>query len=210
MNEKETPIGEVIETSSLAFVAQRLQREGENSLHPPQPPNLGSLVYVRLPGNGRVFAVVAFGTTTGYDAGRQAVVRTREGVVDEEVYREHPHLVGVLRTQFSALLVGYEDEDGRLHRHLPPRPPALHYAVYPCPPDEVTRFAADLRYLRLIANAAGPVPPEQLMAAHLREVYRAGGEDALWLERAARYVAGLLKDDYDRLRAALEALEVEG
>ncbi len=203
------PIGEIIETSSVAVVAQRLQREEEEApAYPPQPPPLGALVRARLAEGGQAFAVVAFGTTTGYDPGRLAVVRTHENIVDEAVYREHPHLVGVLRTQFSALLVGYEDENGRLFRHLPPQPPPLHYAVYPCPPELTVRFAEDLRYLRLLVNASGPVPAEQLIAAHLRDVYRASGEDALWLERAARYVANLLKRNYDQLRGALEALEM--
>lgn len=207
MNDAERPIGEVVETTSLAFVAQRLQTGDTPSSLPPQPPGLGSLVYVKAPDGGRIYAVVSYGTTTGYDAGRQAIVRTHEDIVDEAVYREHPHLVNVLRTQFTALLVGHADARGRMYRHLPPQPPALHFAVYACTPEETMRFAGDLRYLRLLLNASGPVPPEQLMAAHLREVYRASGEDALWLEQAARYVANLLKRDYDRLRAALEALE---
>ena len=208
MADQSARIGEIIETDSLGFVAQRLQSGDEEALLPPQPPNLGSLVYAHLLPAGRAFAVVAHGTTTGYDRGRQAIVRTREDVADAAVYREHPHLVGVLRTQFLALLVGYEDGEGHLFRHLPPQPPALHYAVYTCTPQEVVRFAEDLRYLRLLLNATGPVPPEQLLAAHLREVYWATGGDALWLEGAARYVANLLKRDYDQLRAALEALDV--
>lgn len=202
------PIGEIIETTSVSFVAQRLQREGdETPPYPPQPPPLGHLVRARLAEGGHAFAVVTFGTTTGYDPGRLAVVRTHENIVDEAVYREHPHLVGVLRTQFTALLVGYVDEQGRIFRHLPPQPPPLHYAVYPCTPEETITFAQDLRYLRLLLNDSGHVPVEQLIAAHLRAVYRAGGEDALWLERAARYVANLLKKEYDQLRGALEALE---
>lgn len=209
MAEQVTPIGEIIETDSLGFVAQRLQEQGEESPLPPQPPNLGGLVYAHLLPAGRVFAVVSHGTTKGYDTGRQAIVRTHADVVDEAVYREHPHLVGVLRTQFTALLVGYEDRAGHLHRHLPPHPPPLHYAVYPCTPRQVVHFAEDLRYLRLLLNTTGPVPPAQLVAAHLREVYWATGADALWLERAARFVANLLKRDYEQLRAALEALEME-
>ncbi len=202
------PIGEIIETTSVSFVAQRLQHEAEEAPpHPPQPPPLGHLVRARLADGGHVFAVVAFGTTTGYDPGRLAIVRTHENIVDEAVYREHPHLVGVLRTQFLALLVGHEDERGRIFRHLPPQPPPLHYAVYPCTPEETVAFARDLRYLRLLLTASAPVPVEQLIAAHLRAVYRAAGEDALWLERAARYVANLLKREYDQLRGTLEALE---
>ena len=202
-----TRIGEIIATTSLNFIAQRLDPQtGDESPRPVQPPNLGSLVWAKLPIAGRVYAVVSFGTTTGLDAGRRAVTFSREDVTDEEVYREQPHLSNVLRTEFDALLVGYKDATGRLFRHLPPQPPPLHFAVYTCTPDEVAQFSEDMRYLRLLLATSARVPGEQLLAAHVREVYRARGEDDAWLEGAARYIANLLKRDYERLRAALEAL----
>ncbi len=202
------PIGEVISTTSLNFTAQRLiTREEGTPPGPVQPPDLGSLVWVHLPNGGRVFAVVAYGTTEGLDRGRVAVVRTRGDVVDERVYHEHPQLADVLRTEFLAVLVGYEDERGQIHRHLPPQPPPLHYAVYAAEDPEMNAFSEDLRYLRLLLNTGSPVPGEQLLAAHVRILYRARGKDETWLGQAARYIANLLKRDYDRLRAAVEALE---
>ncbi len=201
------PIGEIISTTSLSFTAQRLNPRGTERPRPIQPPNLGRLVWARLPDGGRVFAVVAFGTTEGLDRGRLAVVRTHGDVVDERVYHEHPQLAEVLRTEFVAVLVGYERETGALFRHLPPQPPPLHYAVYECSDEEARAFSEDLRYLRLLLDTGGPVPGEQLVAAHVREMYRARGEDAAWLEEAARHVGRLLRRDYNRLRAALEALE---
>ncbi len=204
----DSPIGEVIGTTSLNFTAQRLTG-GENgeAPGPVQPPDLGSLVWVPLPRGGRVFAVVAYGTTEGLDRGRVAVVRTHGDVVNERVYHEHPQLAAVLRTEFLAILVGYEEPDRTLHRHLPPQPPPLHYAVYTTTPEEATAFSEDLRYLRLLLNTGSPVPAEQLLAAHIRALYRARNQDREWLTQAARYMANLLKRDYDRLRAAVEALE---
>ncbi len=201
-------IGEIISTTSLNFTAQRLvPRTEEEMPGPVQPPDLGSLVWVRLPDGGRVFAVVAYGTTEGVDRGRLAVVRTHDDIVDERVYHEHPQLADVLRTEFLAVLVGYEDKEGRLHRHLPPQPPPLHYAVYATEDSEMRKFSEDLRYLRLLLNTDSPVPGEQLLAAHVRTLYRAREQDDVWLSQAARYIANLLKRDYDRLRAAIEALE---
>ncbi len=202
-------IGEVISTTSLDFTAQRLVAEEARTPGPVQPPDLGSLVWVRLPEGGRVFAVVSYGTTEGLDRGRLAVVRTHGDVVDERVYHEHPQLANVLRTEFTAVLVGYE-QDGRMFHHLPPQPPPLHYAVYAASAEEVRAFSDDLRYLRLLLNTSSPVPGEQLLAAHVRELYRARGHDREWLAHAARAIANLLKRDYERLRAAIDALEGVG
>ena len=43
--------------------------------------------------------------------------------------------------------------------------------------------------------------------AHLRAVYAQRGEDVDWLERAAREVARIYKQDYERLLPILEAIE---
>ena len=200
------PIGEIVETTSLYLVAQRLDPNTEATPRPVQPPNLGSLVWVHVPGGGRVFAVVSYGTTTGVDSQRRAVVRSHGEVLDDRVYREHPQLHRVLRTIFHAVLVGYETPQGTLHRHLPPQPPPLHYAVYPATPEETQRFSQDMRYFRLLLAVTSPVPGEQVTAAHVREIARLHPGNEEWVERAARHIARLLKRDYERLQAALEAL----
>ncbi len=204
---EERRIGEIVETTSLYLVAQRVDPAPDSDPRPVQPPNLGSLVWARLPDETRVFAVVTYGTTTGLDGGRRAIARSRADALDEHVYREHPQLARVLRTEFTAALVGYKRPSGTLHRHLPPQPPPLHFAVFACTAEDVQRFSEDLRYFRLLLSIAGPVPAEQVLAAHVREVYQARQADRAWLERAARYIAALLKRDYERLRATLEALE---
>lgn len=200
------PIGEIVESDSLRIVVQRVHPVEDHPPRPVQPPNLGSLVWARLPDGGRVFAIVTYGTTTGLDTGRRPVARSHAGVIDDGVYREHPQLARVLRTVFEALLVGYEDPDGHMFRHIPPQPPPLHYAVFPATAEETAAFSEDLRYFRLLLATNGPVPAEQVLAAHVREVYRTRGEDAPWRERAVRHIAQLLKRDYERLRATLEAI----
>lgn len=199
------PIGEIIETTSLYFVAQRLETTTSPSPRPVQPPNLGSLVWAHLPDGGKVYAVVTYGTTTGVESHRRAVVRSRGDIRDEQVYREHPQLHRVLRTVFQAALVGYEDGT-TLYRHLPPQPPPLHFTTYAATPEETARFSEDMRYFRLLLTLSSPVPAEHVLAAHIREVARARQDGAPWTEQAARYVARLLKRDYERLQATLEAI----
>lgn len=186
-------IGEIIETGTVAFVAESF------ALH--RPPALGQMVYVTTADRTHVYGVVCHGTTASPDPGRRAVRRSTDGVYDEEVYREHPQLRHTLHTVFTARLVGYSDQE-RIHRHLPPQPPPLHYSVHLCPPSEVKAFTERLIYLRLLWEAT-EVPPEQLLAAHIREAYRARDADRAWLTRAAREVAGMLKNDYERLLVVL-------
>ncbi|MGQ9586086.1 MAG: hypothetical protein ACUVXG_11880 [Anaerolineae bacterium] len=194
-------IGEIVATHSLGFAAESF------TLH--QPPALGSLVRVSLPEDGEAFAVVCFGETVGLQPGRRALRRSDEATFDSDIYREHPELAHTLRTEFQAVLVGCR-ERGALRHHLPSQPPPLHYSVYACEGEEVRAFTERLEYFRLLLATQDPLPPEQLLAAHIRQVVTARGGDLAWLARAARQVASLLKDDYDRLLTVLQAIETAG
>ncbi len=194
-------IGEIIQTRSTGFVAESYQ------LH--QPPALGSLVKVKVDDNHDIYAVVSYGETGGIEPGRRPVRWSTDEVFDEAIYKEHPELRRTLRTEFTALSVGgVEGEEAR--QGLPSEPPPMHYSVYSCIPEEVLRFTEELYYLRLLLAGEGPVPKEQLLVTHLREVYRARGNDEEWLSRAAREIARLLKRDYDRLMTVLLGIEPRG
>ena len=191
-------IGEIVETGSAGFVAESFELN--------RPPGLGSLVKVEIDEGGCIYGVVSYGTTMGLDPGRRAVRRSSEGVYDAAIYREHPQLEQVLRTEFRVVLVGWA-ADGSIRQHLPPQPPPLHYSVHTCAPREVRAFSERLLYLRFLLAVAGQLPPEQLLAAHLRQVYQARGRDRAWLEGAAREVAGLLKQDVERLLVVLQGID---
>jgi hypothetical protein len=195
---KSQRIGEIVETSTAGFVAV------SKALH--QPPALGSLVKVQLGGEDYAYGVVASGTTTSPDPGRRAVPRASDEVYDETIYTEQPQLTRVLHTEFAVVLVGCFEE-GAIRQHLPPQPPRLHYDVHECTSGEVRRFSERLIYFRLLLSTRGEVPAEQLLAAHIRQVYRARGSDPAWLERAAREVTSLLRDDYDRMMMVLYGIE---
>jgi len=190
-------IGEIVETETSRFVAESFE------LH--RPPALGQLVYATGDGNMHLYAVVCYGTTASPDPGRRAVRRSTGEVFDQAVYDEHPQLELMLRTEFTARLVGYADET-RVRHYLPPQPPPLHYSVYTCTAHEVARFTERLTYLRLLLEVP-EMAAEQLLAAHIREIYGLRGDDQDWLSSAAREVAGLLKSDYERLMTVLYAIE---
>jgi hypothetical protein len=200
-------IGEIIETETAFFCAESF------ALH--RPPALGRLVCVEseslLPAgdlsvqSALTYAVVCYGTTASPDPGRRAVRRSTEDVYDGAIYREHPQLELTLRTEFTARLVGFA-EGTSIRQYLPPQPPPLHYSVHDCSVAQVRAFTERLTYLRLLL-ASVEISPEQLLAAHIRQVYRARSEDERWLSRAAREVAGLLKSDYERLMTVLYGIE---
>lgn len=190
--------GEIIATNSTQFAAESF------TLH--QPPPLGSLVEVQPTADLIVYAVVSFGSTGGLDPGRRVVRRSTESAFDADIYQAHPQLVKTLHTEFSALLVGYR-QGGRIRRHLPAQPPPLHFSVMACDSATVQQFTDELAYLRLLLNVQGELPSEQLIAAHLRRVVETRGADEAWLARAAREVANLLKNDYERLLNVLTAIQ---
>lgn len=191
-------LGEVIETSTV-----RLWVESDR-LH--DLPPLGSLVQVANSAGDTIFAVVSFGQTAGIDATRRAIRRGSDEVRDEEVYRRHPELTQILRTTFEALPIAYR-RDEVIRPMLPPLPPPLHYSVEAVAGAELRRVTDQPRYLALLLAAEAAVPVDQLVAAHLRQVYEARGEDRAWLEQAAREVARLLKHDYDRVLPILETVD---
>lgn len=193
-------IGEIIATSSTAFVAESFDLN--------RPPALGSLVKAAAGDDGEIYAVVSHGETRGLDPGRMAVRRSTEEVYDQAIYREHPELQRTLRTEFTALLVG-SSEAGRVRQHIPAQPPPLHYTVHLCTADEVRHFTERLYYFRLLLAAVGEVPPQQLLAANVRQTYQRRGDDAAWLDRAAQEIARLLKQDYESLMTVLYAIEQE-
>lgn len=191
-------LGEIIETSTLDFVAESL------TLH--QPPPLGSLVKVQVQGATYCYGVVCFGTTSSADSGRRAVRRSQNGAVNEAVYKEHPQLERLLQTLFRVSLVGCF-EGKTLRQTLPPSPPPLHFAVYPCSTREAQQFSDAFAYFRLVLQAKCETPTEQVLAANIRHLYEVRGRDNDWLKRAARESAQLLKQEHQRLLTLLSTID---
>jgi len=192
------PIGEIVETAVAEFTAQAYQFG--------QSPPFGSFVKVELPdwtAYGLVYAI----RSGGVEPGLRPVVRGRDGVRDAAIYAENPDLEQVLRTEFTALTIGFQ-EDAELRTFLPPQPPPLHWSVHVCSDDEVVRLSEQLEYFRTVL-AAAQIPADALLAANIRlaRLARAGEPD--FTLRAGRELAALLKRDYARLNGILRGLRTE-
>jgi hypothetical protein len=194
-------IAEVIESSTTRFTA------GAYGLLAAPP--FGALVRAVTRDEGlAVYGLVYEIRTGSKDPGGRAVVRGRtysgRELFDAEIYFENPDLAEVLQTEFSALTVGFV-EQGRIYQYLPPHPPPVHYSVYQCSLDELASFSEGYDCFRSVLFA-GQAPSDELLAAYIRAAARARPDERAYLVRAGRELAGLLKDDYDRLAALLRRI----
>ena len=113
----------------------------------------------------------------------------------------------LLPIEMSVIAIGYE-QNGVIQHGLPPRPPLNLDPVELCvDKDNVVEFTERLSYLRLILRASGsPVPVDQLLVAHILDVYKLRGEDAGWATAVIQELIELLRSNYDILIPTLEAL----
>ena len=194
-------IGEVIETSTVGFLAQCLEPE---TLDFPVMPPFGSWVQATDEESGnQILAIVTHVTTSPIDS----VHRARAlGLSLAQLREEQPQIFAMLKTEFQAAIVGFmtegSDRPAKIWQYLPPRPPQIHQAVYRCVPETVLQFSEDLNFLRTLLQVNN-VPTEALVAAALRDIFQLRRGDRAWLVNAGRTLGVLLKDDYDTLRYIL-------
>ena len=188
-------IGEVIEASTGEFMAQCYE------LH--QPPPFGSLVKARE-GEVEIYGVVSRAETTSIEPGRRPIARGREEAEEEDVFRSSPQLARLLRTDFTALVVGHE-EGQKLHHYLPPRPAKIHSFVYLCDAEEVEKFSQSLDFLSILVGVM--VQADELIAASLRHAAAAHRDPGDFLTRAGRELAVLLGGETGRLNTILRRIK---
>ena len=189
------PVGEIVETSVAEFTAQACRF----GVAPP----FGGFVKVDLP-DSTVYGVVYAIRSGSVDPGGRPVMRGRDGMRDAAIYAENPDLEQVLRTEFTALAIGFE-EGGVLRPYLPPQPPPLHWSVRECSTAETVRLTDSLDYFRSVLTAS-QAPADALLSANIRLARLARAGDSGFTVRAGRELATLLKHDYPRLSAILRTL----
>jgi hypothetical protein len=197
--------GEVLESSTTQFTIGCLELY--------QAPALGSLVRAKSAlarakasaGEGWVYGLVAQVETGSEPPGGYVSVRSRDGIADEDIYKEFPDLAAVMRTRLQALVVGFHDGDAFRH-YLPPAPPPLHYSVYACDDAEVAAFTERLDYLRTVLAGLPAPQSDEVLAASVRQARQARPDGAAFTLRVGRELARFLQDDYDRLRAILQRI----
>lgn len=186
-------VGEVIEASTTDFVAQCYELY--------QSPPLGSLVKTTdLP--VELYGIVYHATTASLEPGRRPIARGKDEEDEEEIYRSSPQLLKLLRSEFSALVVGHKQGD-RLFHYLPPKPARIHGFVYLCPSEEIREFSQSFDFLHILINTHLPVSVEELVAASLRQVSGVYEDPHDFLVAAGKELAVLLGGEFNRLKAIL-------
>ena len=186
-------VGEVIEASTTDFVAQCYELY--------QSPPLGSLVKTRDQ-DVELYGIVYNATTTSLEPGRRPIARGKDEVAEEEVYRTSPQLLKLLRSEFSALVVGHRQGD-KLYHYLPPKPARIHGFVYLCPLEEVKEFSQSFDFLNILVNTRLPVSVDEIVAASLRQMSQAYEDRHAFLVAAGKELAILLSGQFNQLKAIL-------
>ena len=192
MNEVQR-MGEVIEASTTDFVAQCYELY--------QSPPLGSLVKTTdLP--VELYGIVYNAATTSLEPGRRPIARGKDEASEEEIYRSSPQLLKLLRSEFSALVVGHKQGD-KLYHYLPPKPARIHGFVYLCPPEEIKEFSQSFDFLNILINTHLPVATDELVAACLRQMSQVYEDRRTFLVAAGKELAILLSGNFNQLKAIL-------
>ncbi|MEE8473658.1 MAG: hypothetical protein V3S82_10865, partial [Dehalococcoidia bacterium] len=190
-------IGEVIQANTTEFVAQSYE------LH--QPPPFGSLVKTRE-GEVQIFGVVRLAATTPLDPGRRPLARGRGEESEEDIYRSHPQLSQLLRTEFTALVVGHRDGE-RCRQSLPPRPARIHGLVYPCEEGEMRDFAGSFDFIHTLMSGSHVGGPDDLIAALVGYLSRAHEDRRAFQLAAGKELAVLLRSELSRLNVILRRIQ---
>ncbi len=193
-------IGRVLRASTVGFaVGCRVSQL--------QDPAFGSLVKA-IPVDGNFGREAIYGLIYNMLIDDDPLVRrlvlteksTREIIRDQRDNR-------MLPIEMSVLAVGYQ-QNGRVCHNLPPRPPlSLDQVVLCREQDEIIAFSDNLAYFRLILRAVdGNVPVDQLLVAHITNMYHLRGNDNVWAMGAIEQLIDLLRANYEMLIPTIEAL----
>lgn len=186
-------VGEIIEASTAEFAAQCYELY--------ESPPLGGLVKT---GDGAEaqYGIVYNVTTSSIEPGRRPIARGKDEAREEDIYRSSPQLAKLLRTEFSALVIGHK-QGGSLLYYLPARPARIHSFVYVCKPEEIKEFSRSFGFLSILVNAQLPVPIEEITAACLRQMSQQADDPRAFLVAAGKELTVLLGSDFNRLKAIL-------
>jgi hypothetical protein len=168
-------------------------------------PPLGSLVKTR---NGEldIYGIVCHATTGSLEPGRRPIARGRDEESEEAIYQSSPQLSKLLRSEFTALVVGHREKD-KINQYLPPGPARIHGFVYACPTDEIREFGQSLAFLNMLVSARLLVSVDEIVPAALRLMSGAQEDSHSFLVAAGKELAVMLGGQYNQLKAILGRLK---
>ena len=153
-------------------------------------------------GDATIFGVVSLVEQGSIMPSRQP---TALGKTQEELMREMPQVLELLRTSFTAVIIAHQGKDGMIRQSLPPDPAAMHGFVSECSAEEIRAIGPPFDFLRTLVNSTDvSTSTDDLLIAvlgKLREAYEDEGYPMLI--EAGRTLSRLMRDDHERLQAIL-------
>lgn len=131
------------------------------------------------------------------------------GLTRERLKAEQPHIFALLKTEIKACIIGYS-QNSNVYLHLPPQPPDVHDFVYGATNDQVIALTGDFDFLRLLIATPSSIPPDELIAAAVREAAKARSakvESDAYLLQAGRALSQLLRSDYERMISVVRKIK---
>jgi len=197
------PVGEVVSSSITGLVAETLPQAVSGGLPEPVRPEFGSFLYVDAREDGMQIVAVVHNVVTGpQDSTHKAAAL---GLSREQLRAEQPHIFSLLKTEIQAATIGFFRGE-RYFPHLPPQPPQVHDFVFALSNEQLQMASADLDFLRLLSGVS-TVPPDELLAASIRQASRARTGNRQYLVEAGQALSQLFRDDYDRLVCVLRKIK---
>lgn len=152
-NKEQQPcFAEILESSISTWQAQSWQWD--------TIPEFGSLVTATS--NGRTIFGIIYDIKTGpMDPIRQPVTYKK---TEEELQKEQPQIFEFLKTSFSCISIGYQ-EQGQIFYNLPPQPPKMHTFVGYATAEQYEACFTHEQYLHLLFNTTEQINREELLLA---------------------------------------------
>ena len=190
-------IGEVLESNTRMLKAQVPADI--------TPPVFGAWVKVVPPSGPVIYGIVSMVEQGSVMPNRRT---TALGKSTDELVREMPQVIALLRTSFTAVIVAYKEMSGKMRQTLPPAPAPIHGFVVACTPEEVADLGMPFDYFRTLVHSETGVPVDDLLVATLRQIYAVQEDDGYQLlVQAGRVLSRLFQDDHERLQAILRRVQ---
>ena len=152
-------IGEVIQSSSVNFIAQGYDLNS--------PPPLGLFVTAGLEVPNTI-GIVQNVRVEPFDPSRPVLARGKTLETEQEVFRESPQLLDLLTIRFDCLIVGYQT-DARIVEGLAVTPPMIHSFVDSSDKRIQEKLATSPSFVKTLLNSS-MVDPDALFIASMRQL----------------------------------------
>lgn len=187
---------EVIESSLSGWIAQ--------VWHWDFFPSFGSLVIIESK-NKLFFGIVSQINTGSINPMRYPFPYQK---TEEDLLKEQPQIFEFLKTTFSCLMVGYQ-ENKKIIYQIASEPPKIHAFIQPAEPIMYKLFFNQPHYLPIIfANSANTINIDELLLGILKHIKSIVSLNSDYISNFIDHFLLLTCNDYKRVKLFLSRLEM--